>query len=53
MKPALHYYWQTIKKDREIEGFVVHSNKIAAIDQVNKQMWLILIIGLGVTLLLF
>ena len=50
-EPALHYYWQTIKKDGEIEGFVVHSSKIAAIEQWNKQMWLILITGLGVTLI--
>ena len=50
-EPALHYYWQTIKKGGEIEGFVVHSSKIAAIEQWNKKMWLILITGLGVTLI--
>ena len=31
-EPALHYYWQTIKKGQEIEGFVVHSSKVAAIE---------------------
>ena len=50
-EPALHYYWQTIKKGGEIEGFVVHSSKIAAIEQWNQKMWLILITGLGVTLI--
>ena len=35
-EPALHYYWQTIKKGQEIEGFVVHSSKIAAIEQLNQ-----------------
>lgn len=51
-EPAIHYYWQTIKKGQEIEGFVVHSSKIAAIEQMNQRMWLILIIGLGVTLII-
>ena len=50
-EPELHYYWQTIKKGGEIEGFVVHSSKIAAIEQWNQKMWLILITGLGVTLI--
>ncbi|AXN37841.1 PAS domain-containing sensor histidine kinase [Peribacillus butanolivorans] len=48
----LHYYWKTIEKDGEIEGFVVHSNEIEAIHQVNKQMWQILIICLGVALII-
>ena len=50
-EPALHYYWQAIKKGGKIEGFVIHSSKISAIEQWNKQMWLILITGLGVTLI--
>ncbi|KRF59487.1 PAS domain-containing sensor histidine kinase [Bacillus sp. Soil768D1] len=49
---ALHYYWKTVEKDGEIEGFVVHSNEIEAIHQVNKQMWQILIICLGVALII-
>ncbi|MBK5442907.1 MULTISPECIES: two-component system histidine kinase PnpS [unclassified Peribacillus] len=48
----LHYYWKTVEKDGEIEGFVVHSNEIEAIHQVNKQMWQILIICLGVALII-
>lgn len=48
----LHYYWKTIEKDGKIEGFVVHSNEIEAIHQVNKQMWQILIICLGVALII-
>ncbi|SIQ14910.1 two-component system histidine kinase PnpS [Peribacillus simplex] len=48
----LHYYWKTVEKDGEIEGFVVHSNEIEAINQVNKQMWQILIICLGVALII-
>ena len=51
-EPALHYYWQTIKKGQEIEGFVVHSSKVAAIEQLNQRMWFILVIGLGVTLII-
>lgn len=51
-EPAIHYYWQTIKKGQEIEGFVVHSSKVAEIEQLNQRMWLILIIGLGVTLII-
>ena len=35
-EPALHYYWQTVKKGQEIEGFVVHSSKVAAIEQLNQ-----------------
>ena len=49
--PALNYYWQAVKKNQKIEGFVVHSSKVAAIEQMNKKMWEILIIGLGVMLL--
>ncbi|MEJ9228104.1 cell wall metabolism sensor histidine kinase WalK [Peribacillus butanolivorans] len=48
----LHYYWKTVEKDGEIEGFVVHSNEIDAIHQVNRQMWQILIICLGVALII-
>lgn len=51
-EPALHYYWQTIKNGQKIEGFVVHSSKVAAIEQLNKRMWLILTIGLGITLII-
>ena len=51
-EPAIHYYWQTIKKGQEIEGFIVHSSKVAAIEQLNERMWLILIIGLGITLII-
>lgn len=51
-EPELHYYWQTIKKGQEIEGFVVHSSKVTAIEQLNKRIWLILTIGLGFTLII-
>ncbi len=49
---AFHYYWRIVKKGQEIEGFVVHSSKVSAINEMNKQMWQILIIGLGVTLII-
>ena len=51
-EPALHYYWMTVKKGESIEGFVVHSSKVAAIEQLNKQMWFILALGLGITLII-
>lgn len=50
--PEFHYFWQTIIKNQEIEGFIVHSSKITSIEQMNKQMWSILIIGLSVMLLI-
>lgn len=48
----LHYYWSAIEKDGEIEGFVVHSNEIEAIQQVNRQMWSILVVCLGAALII-
>lgn len=49
--PEFHYFWQTIIKNQEIEGFIVHSSKITSVEQMYKQMWSILVIGLGVMLL--
>ena len=48
----LHYYWSAIEKDGQIEGFVVHSNEIEAIKQVNRQMWSILVVCLGAALII-
>ncbi|MFJ7850463.1 two-component system histidine kinase PnpS [Peribacillus sp. NPDC097206] len=48
----LHYYWSAVEKDGEIEGFVIHSNEIEAIQQVNRQMWSILVICLGAALII-
>ncbi|MGE7120110.1 two-component system histidine kinase PnpS [Peribacillus sp. NPDC046944] len=48
----LHYYWNAVEKDGEIEGFVIHSNEIEAIQQVNRQMWSILVICLGAALII-
>lgn len=48
----LHYYWSAIEKDGQIEGFVVHSNEIEAIQQVNRQMWSILVVCLGAALII-
>lgn len=51
-EPAIHYYWKTVKNGESIEGFVVHSSKVDAIEQLNKRMWIILALGLGITLII-
>ncbi|WP_342769236.1 two-component system histidine kinase PnpS [Peribacillus asahii] len=51
-KVDFHYYWQVIKTDDEIEGYIVHSSEISIIEQMNKQMWQILTISLGAALII-
>lgn len=48
----LHYYWNAVESGGQVEGFVVHSNEIEAIRQVNRQMWSILIVCLGAALII-
>lgn len=48
----LHYYWNAVESEGQVEGFVVHSNEIEAIHQVNRQMWSILIVCLGAALII-
>ncbi|WP_409302115.1 two-component system histidine kinase PnpS [Peribacillus sp. SCS-155] len=43
----LHYYWKDIRKNDQIEGYVVLSYEIDAIKKVNRQMWWILAVSLG------
>ncbi|AZV44679.1 two-component system histidine kinase PnpS [Peribacillus asahii] len=51
-KADFHYYWQVIKTDDEIEGYIVHSSEISIIEQMNQQMWQILTISLGAALII-
>lgn len=47
----LHYYWKAIEKDNKVEGYVVLSNELGVIKKVNRQMWWILSVSIGTSIL--
>ncbi|MDQ0220089.1 PAS domain-containing protein [Peribacillus cavernae] len=47
----LHYYWKSIEKGDDVEGYVVLGNEMGDIKQVNRQIWWILIGCLGAALI--
>lgn len=49
--PDLHYYWNAIEGDEEVEGYVVLGNELAVVKQVNRKMWWILAASLGASLI--
>ncbi|WP_153123982.1 two-component system histidine kinase PnpS [Peribacillus tepidiphilus] len=48
----LHFYWMPIKNNDEIIGYAVISNEIEEIKTANQQMWWILFISLGTSLMI-
>lgn len=49
---ALHYYWKPIVLNAEQQGFIILSTEMTEVEQGYKQIWWVLIIGLGIALLI-
>lgn len=48
-----HYHWRTVKnKEGQIDGIIVLNTKVKELDDIYRQIWLILLFSLGASLVL-